>query len=1144
MVRINSVALSTGKMGSSISAAELGRHAEKVLQSPGFVRSPRMRRFLAFLVEELLAGRSDQLKEYTIALAVFDKPADFDPGTSAVIRVEAGRLRRLLAQYRLGAGREDSLALDIPKGSYVPVFRHVADEAAAESDEPGDSAEVGGAEVGTAEEQRLVTVLSCVIGDERPPIFPSRLGDFIASFDLFHRVCTSVAADHGGTVDGGASDRLIIYFGWPDALEDAAVRALNAALAILDRLRAELGDRAVGVRIGIATSEAVIRPSGTSGQDSRPTVIGQAPLLAATMLRQAPFDGILVSETTRRLGGATFDFVPAAALEGQERAAGMAWRLLGERSCATRFRAQHHGNASRIVGRQEEIALLARRWRLSGAGEGQVVFIVGEAGIGKSKLAEAALENFAGKGLPLRIQCSSHHANSTLYPVIEFLKQILAFQPGEVPIAARLPVFLSRFGLDEPINRALLSALLSCPAGDALGHLSASQRKDLTHQLLTGLVLARAGRRPAVLLVEDIHWADPSTLELLQQIVATAADNRMMLVLTSRHGHYPGLSHHNNVTSLQLARLPRGECNSLIDAMAGTALLSSSDRARVLEKAEGIPLFLEELTKLLLGADGPPSDQSLIPDSLSDLLASQYSRLGGARAIAQVAAVIGREFTREMLRAAVGGKEEEVDIALDRLSAAGILIRQAGGTPQFQFRHALLRDAAYSSILDDKRRALHLRVGAMLVDSFPLVASKHPEIVAHHLSEARMFGDAIDHWIKAGTLAAGRYALAEAISDYRQALAAFAELSDTARNRARKLELLISLGLVVRSANGYGDLELAAIYEQARTLAAELGDRRCLADAVYGLWTHAAGRGLWPSAGALAAEFEALTRDSEDSQLEVEAFRLMGASAAFRGEFAVALSHFDHALGVYDPRIHGPNFGFDAGAAAAAYLAWVHWHLGNDAEAAAAADRALATAEAKNHPSTLAMVLSWLIFYRVCARDVEAILDLNGRLQVMCAERECRYWQPFGSACAEWAEYHRDRDPRRLERLIAFSAAFNERYFTSCLLLLGADICLQEGQLDRGMELARSALRFVKEHEERIWESECHRLIAELHLRMPEGGGLGTARQALARACRIAHRQGAASLKARAADRLAALDEAEPNRPHLAAPPAPARTLH
>lgn len=1094
----------------SVTRSEVEAQLVQILASPAFARAPRMQRFLGFLVEEWLAGRGEQLKEYAIAVSVFEKPADFDPGTSAVIRVEAGRLRRMLAHYYREEGREDRVLLDVPKGTYVPVAR------------PAGAADDEHERVWLApDERRVATILSCAFGDEGLPADAAVAGEFLDAFDIFHGLCSVIAIRHGGTVDGGASDRLIVYFGWPDALEDSAGRAVTAALDMIAAVREALDGDGIGVRVAIATSEVVVRPAAESGEMARPNVVGQAPLLATAMLRQAPLNGVLVAEQTRRLTGSAFDFVPAGTGPGQQNEGPLLWRLLGPRAVATRFRARHEDLEPAIIGRREELALIENRLRLSLEGEGQIVAILGEAGIGKSMLAETAAALASPETLVLRLQCSPHHASSSLYPVVEQVKSLL---PADTAEDAALAAFLEQAGLQSQRDRALLKNLVSERRRSGIPGLSASQIKDMTLQLVVRWLAGQAERRPLLLLVEDVHWGDPTTLELLQEIAAITARLRLTILLTSRGELDPALTRRTNLTSFRLARLAREDCNRLIDRMASAAPLSATARGSIMEKAEGIPLFLEELTKLFLAADIQHLPDQHIPASLNDLLASQLGRLGPTRRIAQVASVIGRQFSRRMLALAAGATPEEIELALDRLLAAGIVLRSGSdGDGDHLFRHALLRDAAYESILPAGKAQLHGRVADILIGSFPELIAERPEVAAAHLTSAGRHETALTCWTEAGAKAASRYALAEAMTHYREALAALAHLPDDRARSRRELELLIALGQAVRGAHGYGDAELLALYERARQLAEMLNDRPQVANAIYGLWTHNAGIGNWPQAVMLAQAFETLVQRMEDSQLEVEAYRLLGASAAFRGDLPLALHHFDRATLLYDPRVHGPGYGFDPGAASFAYLAWVCWHMGDREAAREHAARALAVADAKGHPSTQAMVLSWLMFHAVCEGDLETIAAHNRRLQTVCEERDCRYWQPFGSACAEWAAFEQDGDMRRLDRLVAFTKEFRERYFTSCLLLLAADICLRNDLIERGLALAEEARRFIEEHDERLWDAECDRLTAELLLRSSRPDGAKAA-QLLRRAAKTAARQGAIVLEQRALARLAEIE--------------------
>jgi class 3 adenylate cyclase len=1104
---------------------QIRAHLERIVQSATFSRAPRMQRFLTFLVEETLAGREAQLKEFTIATCVFGKSDDFEPGTSAVVRVEAGRLRRLLAQYDLEQGQEDLIELQVPKGAYLPTFRwrNAVDTATA----PVPIAEV--APTWLSQERRFVTALSCALSDESATY--ALEGATLDVLERLHEACVRICLARGGEVDARASDRLIVYFGWPVAQEDAPIQALNTALEILAEAQRLAAGQPVAVRIGVATSAVITRGARGAEAGLRPAVIGEAPALATRMQLRAPANAVLVSESARRLTGANFHFLPAGELNPPP-VGGLTWRLLGSRPVSTRFRARRSdGVCAQMVGRREELALVESRWRLSRAGEGQAVLVIGEAGMGKSRVAEAALDEIGSNALRLRVQCSPHHTNSALFPLVELLRGKLARWRADGDARPPLQRLLRRLGFNDPWDSALLGRLVSGGDGDVEDQFSASQRKEMTLKLLIRMGLALAQRRPVAILIEDVHWADPTTLELIQDFIEASASTPMLVLMTSRPDGAPGLLRSTNLTAVRLARLPREESDTLVKRLSTGMGLSAKARALILDRGEGIPLFLEELTRFVLSGEHAESSAVAVPESLSDLLAAQLDRLGPTRLVAQAASVIGRVFSTRMLALCAGCPEPELDASLDQLVAAGILLRdRMDGERTFAFRHALLRDAAYRSLLDPSRRDMHLRIAGVLLDAFPELVAERPEVVAHHLLEGGRSTDSVPFWSDAGRLAAARHALAEATTNLRMALVAL-RASPEQDSREHELGLLLELGLTIRSAQGYVGEDLGEIYTRAQSLAQELDRPIRQLEVVYCLWTYEAGRGRWPRAQELAREFDARARQlPPDEQIQLEALRLMGASDAFAGRFASARAHHERAVALYDPSRHGPRFGFDPGVVAAAYLSWTVWHLGDTETARRFAAQALNRAQAKGHPPTLAMVWAWVIFHALCDEDLSAVEHYNARLQALCTERECRYWRPLGAGCAEWVAFSRDGDPRHIDRIVECSSLFEERYLTSVLLILGARMCHLSGDAQRGLELITRARSFIQEHDERVWEAEALRVEAELlHQACP--AAIAAAQALLRQSLEVAGRQDAVMLEKRSRRTLEELTQAVSSLP-------------
>lgn len=1092
---------------------DMQRHLGKILQSPTFERSHRMQRFLRYLCEETFAGRGTLLKEYGIALAVFDKPEDFDPGTSATVRVEAGRLRRLLKNYHIDHGHSDAILLRIPKGGYVPLFEWRTTQAMAPGTtdaEPGEAAE---SDLLPGMELSWLTVLCCSFGSAGASKLTAA---FLNEYDRFRTYFSSVVQRMGGTIENSSTARLTVYFGWPGALEDAPGRAMTAAMEMIAHIRIEHHENC-DVRIGITTGKVLSRPCL-----EHPLILGDAPIIASKMLEQTPANAILVSEETRILSRTAFDTIPAGAIGTEDGQQIPLWLLLAARS-TTRFLARHDASPADLIGRRAELDLLCSRWAIAAAGEAQSVLVEGEAGIGKSRLSESMMEQLRPKGVRIRVQCSAHHSNSALYPFIQFFRRHVV---GKDSTSAEVGPLLKRFGLDNSINRALLQSLLvpaDIPEDRNEPFPSASEKKEKTLQLLIGILSALCQRRPVILLIEDIHWADPTTLELIGYAASACQDLRLYLVMTGRPGCAARLGPVQDIAVLRLARLARHDCSRLIDGIVGDSALPDCARDAIIDKADGVPLYLEELTKLVLAQNLRDGNAVAVPDSLNDLLASQLDCLGFARRVAQVAAVIGRDVPGEMLKTLTGSDQDRLSVAIEQLLAAGILTRsRSSGEGRYSFRHALLRDAAYASMLVTDRKDLHYKAADILVDGFPEIAADHPEIIAGHMRDAGRLEEAVPFWLDAGRKAAQRYALVEASTDFRAALEALSSMAIGRERSERELDTLLELGTTVRDAQGYYAAGLKEIYERARILADEVGRPNALAASLHGLWTVAAGQGQWQRADHLAREFDTFIHSlGQNAKLEAEGYRLLGATAAFRGHFIDARAHFQRVTAVYDPSTHGRSFGYDPGVASIAYLSWVHWHTGDAEEGRRQADRALVMAEALGHPATLSLVLVWLLFHAVCERDYTQINIYNDRLQALCSEQICRFWQPFGRACVAWASFHSTRDASYLDRLLEHTKAFSELYLTSCLHLLAADICNELGHCEEGLQHAGLAETFMVEHDERIWEAEYWRLSGQLHGRRRPGSDQG--RLCLEQALATARRQQAVMLERRAADALKSL---------------------
>lgn len=1048
------------------------RHLTRIVDSPVFVRAPRMQKFLSYIVRETLAGRADKLKEYAIGVSVFGRTPDFEPGTNPIVRVEAGRLRRLLAQYDAEYGQMDELSIAVPKGSYVPEFRlSVAQRSVEEAGVVPVAAKGRETAPSVSDAQcRQVTILSCTIEcagtHERDP------EAYRDGFRLFHDTVRKVAGQYGGTVDAHASDRLLVYFGWPTAFEDSAGRALNAAIELASIYRERQGR--FGLRAGVVTGHVITDDEPEANALALPTVIGEAPALAARIMRQATLNDVIVAESTRRIVCPSFEFARSGALDSQGADGVPTWRLIGIRTQTSRFRAAARGMEMPIVGRREELALLLKRWHAALGKEGHAIAVIGEAGIGKSKLVHTLIDRTENTSLSFVFQCYPYHSDSPLYPVAACIRD-------------------NQNNIDKFIDLNEKNELIRYFDGTDDGRckdLSPIRRRELVFGILVKIFVHISENFPLVLLFEDIQWSDPTTIEFLRYLRTACRTERILVILSSRTIH--SIAALPDLTVLTLSRLGQSPSLSIIDRLAGTTRLPTATRNLIVEKADGIPLYVEELTKSFLVTETARSDA--VPETLLDLLTAQMDRLGPARAVAQVAAVIGRAFSREQLSRVMSEPAEAIDQIIDQLIAADVIVSRGYGVGQYlAFRHALLRDAAYESMLSTCRQNWHARIAKVFERAYPDLAAAQPELVARHWTDAGMPDCAIPLWLDAGRKAASRFANTEALSHLRTGMVLLDDLPETIERHRLELELLTELALVLRVSRGYGHAELWDIYGRASKLCAELGDNEAYAKNVFGLWTFAAAHADWKTTDELAAKYAALAETLNDDQLQVECWRLRGASAVYQGRFAEAYAALRKTLDLYDPTRHHARLGYDPGPTALAYLAWASLYVGRPDESISFALRALSWANAKRHAPTIALVLAWTMLPMTSREDFGGIIQNNERLAELCDENGFPHWKAFGAACSAWARFRQTEDPEFIPPILAAAEEFRiywGPYLSPFFWLLAADACRRAGQVEKGLGLVASALEFQKQHGEYLWEPEAHRTAALLYLsqRPPQTG--------------------------------------------------------
>ena len=614
-------------------------------------------------------------------------------------------------------------------------------------------------------------------------------------------------------------DGVLVYFGYPQAHEDDAERAVRAGLELIQAVGGLKPSAPLQTRVGIATGLVVVGDLIGSGEAQERGIVGETPNLAARLQGIAEPNTVVTAESTRKLLGNLFDLEDLGAqnLKGVDGEV-QAWAALRPASVESRFEALHAGNLTQLVGREEELDLLLRRWSKAKAGEGQVVLLSGEAGIGKSRLTAALMERLVGEPhTRLRYFCSPQHTDSSLYPVIGQMERAAGFAHNDALEAKfdKLDTVLAQTSTSRQ-DAALFADMLSLPNGrhyPAL-ELTPEQRRQRTLQALVTQMEALARQNPVLMIFEDVHWSDPTSLDVVGRVVERIATLRVLLLVTFRPEFAAPWIGQPHVTAVTLNRLPKRAIDAMIDGVVGNKLLPASLRQDIIERTDGIPLFVEEMTKAILEADSEgearrtaaaiPVTALAVPASLQASLMARLDRLGTAKEVAQVGAAIGREFSHALLSAVVSKPETELASALDRLVQAGLLFRQ--GVPPhatYLFKHALVQDAAYSTLLRSQRQQMHALIASILETRFSEIVGAQPEELARHCSEAKLVEKAVSYFLKAGQEAVQRSAMAEAAAHLRKGLEVLLQAPDGTARQESELHLQILLGRALLVTKGY-----------------------------------------------------------------------------------------------------------------------------------------------------------------------------------------------------------------------------------------------------------------------------------------------------------------------------------------------------
>jgi class 3 adenylate cyclase/predicted ATPase len=861
-----------------------------------------------------------------------------------------------------------------------------------------------------AAERRQITVLFCDIVGSTPlstGLDPEELREILTAYQA--NVAAAVTG-RDGYVARFVGDGVLAYFGWPNPDEAHAESAVRAGLAIIEAV----GPQRLPVRIGIATGLVVTGDLVGVGAAQTMTAVGETPNLAARLQGLAQPDTIVVSDATRSQLGQMFELEDLGlhALKGFDTPV-RPWRVLGKTEAVSRSEVVYASTLAPLVGRDEELGQLLRRWHEAKAGEGRIVLLSGEAGIGKSRLLAALEERLTGEPhINLRYFCSPHHQDSPLYPITARLEREAGFIRGD-PAVDRLAKLETVLAPTEPPAEdiTLLAALLSIPTEGRYPvlELSPQQRRKRTFMALLRRLTGLAREQPVLLLFEDAHWSDPTSIELLDAVIEQVPDLPVLLVVSFRPEFVAPWFGRPRVSLMALNRLDRRDAATLAAQVVTNHILSSQLLDRIVMQSDGVPLFIEELTRAVLEARelGTAGATLAVPNTLQASLMARLDRLPAAKTVAQIGSVIGREFPHTLLEAAATGLQDtQLTEGLNELAAAGLLFRR-GAPPDavYMFKHALVRDVAYASLLKAPRQQLHRVIGEALRDEFPERGETEPEIVAYHFAQAGLQEAGVEWWGKAGNLALQRSAHREAIAHLENALELSRELGDSPERQLSRLRLQIIYGNALRTVHGLGAPETMAAFERAYNTVRTIGDVPERFAALHGLWSVRFQHGNLTAMRELARTFLHDVEGRPELPEMGVAHRVGGTTSFLAGDFIDARRHLERALACYDSERDARlvfRYGVDLAVPAMAYLALTLWKLGIGDDARCLIEKTVSHAVRTKHIATAAQAYVLAILFAMLRRDRVRSGPYAWALLDLARDHGLLFWRPYSGFCEGW----------------------------------------------------------------------------------------------------------------------------------------------
>jgi class 3 adenylate cyclase/predicted ATPase len=956
-------------------------------------------------------------------------------------------------------------------------------------------------------ERRQLTVLFCdLVGSTTlsAQLDPEEYRDLVRAYQ---QASAAVIERFDGHIAQYLGDGLLVYFGYPTAHEDDAARAVRVGLRIIETVHAlpTRLTRPLQVRIGIHTGVVVVGEMG-GGRRQEQLALGETPNLAARIQGQAAPDEVIISAATYRLveGLFTCEDLGQPDLKGVTTPLTL-YRVVKEEEVQSRFEVVVRKGLTPLVGREHEYGLLRERWERVKVGAGQAVLLSGEPGIGKSRLVEALKETVEHEGAQcLELRCSPYARSSALHPVIEHLHRVLRFRPEDAPVEKlRKLLGAPHASLLPPEAMPLLAALLSLPPPEGYPPmtLSPQKQKEKTYEAVVTWLCERAKHHALAYAWEDLHWADPSTLELLTLLLAQVPTARLLAVLTYRPEFVPPWGAHSYLSQLTLSRLGQPEVEVMVGKVTGGKALPPEVVRQIASKTDGVPLFVEELTKMVVESnlvkevDGHyelsgPLPPLTIPSTLQDSLMARLDRLATVREVAQIGATLGREFDYALLKAVSPLNEDLLHEGLRKLVEAE-LVYQSGIPPHahYLFKHALVQDTAYQSLLKSRRQQLHQRVAQVLVDQFPQTVVAQPELVAHHYTEAGLIAQAIPYWQRAGKQAMEHSAHAEAVSHLTKGLEVLKALPDSPERAPQELTLQIALGAALQTNQGYAAPEVESVYRRAHDLCRQVGETPQLFAALIGLRRFYYVQAKLQVARELDEELLRLAPQAQDVFLLTLAHQSMGATLFSFGELLAAREHLEQGMALYDPRRHRAYVllhGEDPGVLCLGFTSLMLTLLGYPEQALRKSQEALTLARELAHPYSVAWALSYVGFVHHLRQEERATQEWEEAAITFSTEQGfAQSWVAWQTILRGWAlaaQGQREAGLAQMRQGLATHLGTGMELWQPYFLALLAEAYGKVGQAEEGLNTLADALDVVDKTGERFYEAELYRLKGELTL--------------------------------------------------------------